>query len=471
MTPEAALARSSSLELASFMAVLRFADIPAGVISHAKTCLLDTLGCGLFGSVLPWTKIAHRAVSEVDSGGGAGVWGTGETLSAPHAALVNGSAVHAFELDDLHAVSIVHPGSVVAPAVIAAASLRPRARGTDVLTALVAGYETAARVGMTVGAAHLLAGWHPTGTHGALGAAAAAGLVLGLDASEMRNALGCAGSMSAGLMAAQYGSMVKRLHAGRAAQSGLYSALLAAKGYAGIADLFEAGYGGYCSTFSPSHDLSPLTAGLGTVWETRAVGFKPYACNGSCHPSIDILRGMAAGGLCASDVGRVDVYVSTATLKHVGWPYVPGNVTSAQMNLPYIAAAVLTDGDAFVDQFTPERVSDPALAEMSRRVHVHADPGIDALGDKARHMTRLTVTRRDGTTVAGGRDFAHGSSREPLTADEVREKFARLAARALPPDRAEGLATVVGRLEQVDDLRELTSLLSCAGDGKEGAAP
>lgn len=460
MTATAAPGRSASRELAAFLAGLRFADIPGEVIGHMKTCLLDTLGCGLFGSTLPWTAIAHRAVSAVGSGGDAGVWGTGESLSAPHAALINGSAVHAFELDDLHAASIVHPGSVAAPAVFAAASLRPGTSGADVLTALVAGYETAARVGMTMGAAHLLAGWHPTGTHGALGAAAAAGSVLGLDESQLRNALGCAGSMSAGLMAAQYESMVKRLHAGRAAQSGLYAALLAAEGYVGIADLFEADYGGYCATFSPVYDITPLTADLGTVWQAGLVGFKPYSCNGSCHPAVDILRAMVSGGLAARDVARVDVRVSTATVKHVGWQYVPGSITTAQMNLPYIAAAVLTDGDAFVDQFTEERVTAPALAEMSRRVHVYADPGIDALGDKARHMTRLTVTRRDGSVLTGSRDFAHGSSRDPLTADEVREKYRRLAVKALAPERADRLAAVVGQLEQLDDLRELTSLLA-----------
>jgi 2-methylcitrate dehydratase PrpD len=460
MTATAAPGRAGSLELAAFMAGLRFADIPGDVISHMKTCLLDTLGCGLFGSTLPWTEIAYRAISVADPGGDAGVWGTGESLSAPHAALINGSAVHAFELDDLHATSIVHPGSVVAPAAFAAASLRPGTSGANVLTAVVAGYETAARVGMTMGAAHLLAGWHPTGTHGTLGAAAAAGSVLGLDESQMRNALGCAGSMSAGLMAAQYESMVKRLHAGRAAQSGLYSALLAANGYVGIADLFEADYGGYCTTFSPAHDLTPLTADLGTVWQAGLVGFKPYSCNGSCHPTVDILREMVAGGLSAPDVSRVDVHVSTATVKHVGWDYVPGSITTAQMNLPYIAAAVLTDGDAFVDQFTPRRVTDQALVDLSRQVHVHADPGIDALGDKARHMTRLTVTRRDGSTVSGSRDFAHGSSRDPLTTDDVRGKYRRLAAKALPPERAGQLAAVIGRLEQLDDLRELTSLLA-----------
>jgi 2-methylcitrate dehydratase PrpD len=151
----------------------------------------------------------------------------------PTRALANGTAVHAFELDDLHPRSIVHPGSTVTTGSFGTMILRPGLTGTRLLTAIVAGYEVCARVGSAVGSAHLFAGWHPTGTHGTLGAAGA-GVVLGLDGAAMADALGIAGSQSAGLMAPQYESMVKRFHAGRAARSGTYAALPAERGYAGI---------------------------------------------------------------------------------------------------------------------------------------------------------------------------------------------------------------------------------------------
>ncbi len=450
---------SSSLELGNFAAGLRIDDIPADVIEHIKLCLLDTVGCGLYGSTLPWTRIVRETLLAIDTAGPVPVWGSADQLSAPNAALLNGSAVHAFELDDLHARSIVHPGSVVAPAAFAAAG--PTTTGADLVVALIAGYEVAARVGMTMGAAHLIAGWHPTGTHGCLGAAAAAGSILKLDGEQQRNALGSAGSMASGLMAAQYESMVKRLHAGRAAQSGLYAALLAARGYLGIADLFEAEYGGYGSTFSPRFDPAPLTDGLGSTWHTRDVGFKPYSCNGSCHPTIDLMRSMREKDqLRPSDVERIDVFVSTATVKHVGWTYVPGSVTTAQMNLPYIAAATLTDGDAFVDQFTEERVNDPALLEFSRRVNVMVDPATDARGDTARHATRIVVTRRDGTTIEDSRDFAHGSSRDPMTRADTEYKYERLARTVLAEPAVAELAELIGTLEQQPDLSRLTALLA-----------
>ncbi|MGH3745997.1 MAG: MmgE/PrpD family protein, partial [Micromonosporaceae bacterium] len=215
---------NSTQRLAGFAAQLRYQDLPAAVVEHVKLCLLDTVGCALHGATLPWTRILRETIAELDGGGSCVIWGRPERQSCVHAALVNGAAVHAFELDDLHKVSIVHPGSVVVPAALAVAEHTGGVDGRRLLTAIVAGYEVAARVGMSVGAAHLRAGWHPTGTHGTLGAAAAAGSILGLDPERMTHALGTAGTQASGLMAAQYAAMVKRFHAGRAAQSGVYSA-------------------------------------------------------------------------------------------------------------------------------------------------------------------------------------------------------------------------------------------------------
>lgn len=449
--------------LADFAASLSFDQLPARLVDHLKSCLLDTAGCGLFGSTLPWTGILSRTAREFEPDGCGTIWGTTARSSPLQAALINGSAIHGFELDDLHPRSIVHPGSVVVPAALAAAEYTGGVSGRDLIVAIVAGYEVAARVGMSVGAAHLVQGWHPTATHGTLGAAAAAGSILRLNAEAMQHCLGIAGTQSGGLMAAQYASMVKRFHAGRAAQSGLYAACLAANGYTGITDLFEADYGGYCTTFSPSHDLAPLSAGLGTVWETLAVGFKPYSTNGSCHPSIDMLLEMYGDGLRAGDVDHVEVFTSTATYKHVGWPYVAEAVTTAQMNLGYVVAATLTDGEAFVDQFSADRIVDPALVELARRVCVHADSAIDARGDDHRHATRLEVYREDGTVLRAERERAKGSAALPMTPAEVRQKFRKLALKALSPAQTDYLEDVLNRLAGLADIGELCIALGPRG--------
>ncbi|MGO8718073.1 MAG: MmgE/PrpD family protein [Acidobacteriaceae bacterium] len=446
--------------LASFAASLQFENIPRSVVEHAKVCLLDTVGCGLFGSTLPWSKILVDSLLEFERDGMCTVWGRPLKMSPASAALANGTMVHAFELDDLHKRSIVHPGSVVTTPALAVAEYLQGVSGKRFLTAMIAGYEVAARVGMSVGAAHLVQGWHPTGTHGTLGAAAAAGSLLGLDKNQMQHALGIAGSQSSGLMASQFSSMVKRFHAGRAAQSGFYAALLARRGFTGITELFESKYGGYCTTFSPRHDLEKLTAGLGEKWETAEVGFKPYSTNGSCHTTIDALLSLRAKcGLTAEQVEAITVFTSTATKEHVGWHYEPDSVTTAQMNLSYIAAVTLTDGDAFVDQFTEERIHDPKLVALAERVKVVADPENDAKGDAHRHSIRIEVKLRDGRILTDSRQSAKGSSAHPLTREEIETKFARLAAKVLPDKRVRELRQIVYGVDALGNVGDLAKAL------------
>ena len=203
------------------------------------------------------------------------MWGTDRRLSAPHAALANGTLVQSFELDDVHRAGVLHVGAVTLPPLIAIAELRSRMSGRDFLRAAVAGYEIGPRVGLCMGPEHIGQGWHSGATVGVFSAAAGAAAALGLDAGKTVHALGIAGTQAAGLMAAQYGAMVKRMHAGRSAQSGLYGALLAEAGFTGIVDVFESDYGGFCTTFSRSHDrfnLAELTVRVGRALRDHGRG-------------------------------------------------------------------------------------------------------------------------------------------------------------------------------------------------------
>ncbi|QPZ38428.1 MmgE/PrpD family protein [Paramicrobacterium chengjingii] len=450
---------SPTASLATFAAELSYDSIPAPVIEHTKLCLLDTIGCGLFGTTLPWVRIVQQTVLATDETARAELWARGERVSVTNAALVNGMAIHAFELDDLHRDSIVHPGSVVVSAALAAARLRSApVSGRSLLTAMVAGYEAAARVGRSMGAAHLVHGWHPTGTHGTFGAAVAAGSILGLNPKRMLNAMGTAGSQSSGLMSSQFSSMVKRYHAGHAAQAGLMSALLADRGFLGIPDILENPYGGYLSTFSPTSNPDLILSGLGEDWQIGEVGFKPYSTNGSCHPTIDALLDMRKHfGITGDDVAAVRIRCSTATFKHVGWSYQPESVTTAQMNLPYIVSVVLADGDAFVDQFSPERIVDPQLVDFSRRVTIEADPAIDAGGDAMRHATYLEVDLKDGRTLTDERVHAKGSADFPMSVNDVRAKFRKLARATLSERHIDRVEQVILAAEAatIDDLLAL----------------
>src|SRR3954454_24145512 len=240
-----------------------------------------------------------------------------------------------------------------------------------------------------MGEEHIWQSWHSGATLGEFSAAAGAARGLRLDAEQTVHALGIAGTQAAGLMAAQYGAMVKRMHAGRSGQSGLYGALLAQRGFTGIIDVFEAPYGGVCTTFSRSQDrfnLDELSAGLGQKFETMGIALKFYSCVGSNHTTLDAIRDMRKQRPFALDeLDRIVVHGSQVTVDHVGWPYRPEGLTSAQLNLPYCVATLLLEGDVFVDQFSDEAVHDRARMELSKKVQVVHDPAITALGSSMRH--------------------------------------------------------------------------------------
>src|SRR4051794_145893 len=282
-------------KIAEFVASLRYEQIPADVRTRIKLLILDTLGCAIYGAHLEWCRILQTSLGEIDATRTTSVWGTGQRLSSPHAALANGTQVQGFELDDVHRRGVLHVGAVTLPALIAVAESHADLSGRDFLTAAVAGYEIGPRVGRCMGQEHIGQGWHSGATVGVYSAAAGAARGLRLSADETVHALGIAGTQSAGLMAAQYGAMVKRMHAGRASQSGLYGALLAERGFTGIIDVFEAPYGGFCTTFSRSQDrfnLDELSAGLGQKFETMGIALKFYSCVGSNHTTLDAIRDM-----------------------------------------------------------------------------------------------------------------------------------------------------------------------------------
>ncbi|MGI4946503.1 MAG: MmgE/PrpD family protein [Janthinobacterium lividum] len=457
-------ANTQTRGMAEFVAGLRYEAIPDEVVARIKLLMLDSLGCAIFGADLPWSRILREMLAAVDTSQGCAVWGTSQRLSAPHAALVNGTLVQSFELDDVHRVGVLHVGAVTLPGVLAVAEMQPRMSGRDLLTACVAGYEIGPRVGMCMGPEHITQGWHSGATVGVFSAAAGAAAALRLPADQVVHALGIAGTQSAGLMAAQFGAMVKRMHAGRSAQSGLYGALLAQRGFTGIADVFENEYGGFCTTFSRStdrFDRSLLTKGLGHEFETMRIALKFYSCVGSNHTTLDAIRTMQARHpFGAKDVSDILVTGSRVTMDHVGWPYVPQGMTSAQLNLPYCVATLLLDGDVFVDQFTEDKVADPERMRIAARVHVAEDPAITARGSTYRHMVHVAVTLTDGTRLEETVEAPRGSEHAFASAEDVIAKFTKLAACRIPGERIGRIVDWVMGAEREADAASLVSLLA-----------
>src|ERR1700728_1669951 len=279
-------------KIAEVVSGLTYERIPAEVRARIKLLILDSLGCAIYGADLEWCRVLRGTLENLDATRTTSIWGTSARLSSPHAALANGTQVQGFELDDVHRKAVLHVGAVTLPALIAVAESHAQLSGRDLLTSAVAGYEIGPRVGLCMGQEHIGQGWHSGATVGIFSAAAGAARGLALNADKTVHALGIAGTQSSGLMAAQYGAMVKRMHAGRAAQSGLYGALLAKEGFTGIVDVFEAPYGGFCTTFSRSDDrfnLNELSAGLGERFETLRISLKFYSCVGSNHTTLDAI--------------------------------------------------------------------------------------------------------------------------------------------------------------------------------------
>jgi aconitate decarboxylase len=450
--------------IAEFVSGLRYEQIPGEVRERIKLLILDALGCAIYSADLEWCRILAGTLEALDSSRTTSVWGSDRKLSSPHAALLNGTQVQGFELDDVHRTAVLHVGAVTLPALIAVAESHAQLSGRDFLAAAVAGYEIGPRVGLCMGQEHIGQGWHSGATVGVFSAVAGAARGLSLTADATVHALGIAGTQSSGLMAAQYGAMVKRMHAGRAAQSGLYAALLAQNGFTGIVDVFEAPYGGFCTTFSRSadrFDLTQLSAGLGERFETMRVSLKFYSCVASNHTTLDALAEIRTRRPFApAEIERIVVYGSQVTVDHVGWPYKPEGLTAAQLNLPFCVATLLIAGDAFVDEFTPDCVNDPTRMALARKVEVRHDPAITALGAAHRHKVRVEVHFRDGSVERETREAPRGSEDRFASADDVVGKFRKLTRAVMADRQQDALIEAVMGLDALPDSRTLIALLS-----------
>jgi 2-methylcitrate dehydratase PrpD len=454
------LLENATRDLAQFAATLRYEDIPREAVACIKLSVLDSIGCCLFGATLPWTRKVAALVEGEGAQPVASLMGMGRKSSVSLAVLVNSTAGHAFELDDIHKESIVHPGSLAMPVAMAFAEAAGGATGRDVITGMIAGYEVGTRVGSAATMSLFLRGFHPQGTSGAFVAAATAGRMLKLDAGQMQHALGIVGSQAGGLMAAQEGAMVKRFHSGRAGQSGVYSAQLAQRGFTGITDVLEAPYGGYLSTYSDKPNPQRLTAGLGTVWETVNVGYKPHASVTSIHTALDALADiMRENKLGADDIAEVDAGLSHMTHVHCAWGYKAQGVTAAQMNLYYGLAVIALDGMAFVDQYREDRLRDPKILDFIQRVRAHVDPEIEGMGAAFRHAARMMVKTRDGRILR--REILHrrGSPENPLQPEDVEYKFRNVARSCLSQAHTDKVMKLVGSLDTLDSTAELIGIL------------
>jgi 2-methylcitrate dehydratase PrpD len=442
------MGKGATRAVAEFAVNLKYEDLPPEVISDAKRCILDSLGCGVFGARTPWTQSVLRVVESLGQSKKASAWGQKFKADPLGIALVNGTSAQGYELDDCHDQSMSHYGAGVVPALLACAEAFGTFSGKDLILATVVGYELGTRIGNTVSPHAFHRGFHPCGLTSTFASAATIGKMLKLDVDQFVSALGLAGSQASGLMASQFGAMAKRFHSGKASQNGIIAALCAREGLTGVRDVLEAPYGGFCSTYADKYDLDWATRELGEEFEMRKNGFKRYSSLASSQTSVDALRTIREKhGIRGEDVDSVLVRTTNMVYVHCGWPYEPKETITAQMNLPYTAAVTLLEGNAFIDQYSDDKLRDPKILDVASRIKVVVDPELDAGGPHEMRAVRVTVKMKSGEEYTESQTYRSGHWRNPLSDEVLSAKFKDLAGRVLKQSAVERIDTLIRTLE------------------------
>ena len=434
--------------LASF--VVETDDPPEWVMHEAKRTLVNLLAISVSASVHPssarllvWAR-AEGAARQ------ARIIASDLETSPSLAALVNGFLAHLQDYDDTHYPTVLHPSAPVWPAALAAAE-ETRANGRDALVAFALGCEAACRIAMSVHPWHYDQGWHITGTVGVLGAAVAAGRLYGLDADQLTHALGFAGTQAGGVREV-FGSDGKALHAGRAASNGVQSAEFARAGMTANPEIL-AGRRGFWAVLSPNgHNEDELLGGLGERWELQRNGLKPYANGVVSHPIQDgVIALRNEHGLTADQVTGISLRVCHLVPELMNRA-APTTGLEAKFSFQHCAAAALVDGAGHDAQFDLDRVLDPTIAELRSKVAFEIDPAIPE------HEAYVTIELKDGRTVSTHVEHASGSPENPLTDEQLTEKFHALVEPVLGAERAQTLFDAAWSLDEAPDVTDLLGL-------------
>ncbi|MCW5574725.1 MAG: MmgE/PrpD family protein [Burkholderiales bacterium] len=443
--------QTAARTLAAWAAGLRYEDIPDAARERARQCIIDTAGAALFGARLPWSRIVAGHAKDCGGNGASRVIGTALKVAPPAAALANGVCAHAFELDGLRKPSAgVHPGAILLPSALAVAE-HQGADGKALLTAFIAGAEVMFRIGLAAKQTTESLGFHAPGTNGPFGSAIVAGQLLGLDAEQLTQALGIAGSLGGGLLAfarAGNGAMVKRLHMGRAAEAGVVAALLARDGYEGPDSVLEGRYG-YLEAYARDGDTAQFTKDLGAHYDIVHACLKRYACHITAHTPVQSLQELRAEhGFGGDDVAALTVHARHKILSHHDIRE-PRDVAGAQYSVPFCAAIALHYDANDPLSFSETALNDPRVRALAQRLQL-VEMGDDEKGGA--WATRVAVELKDGRRFERFAEEFKGTPASPLTAEELRTKFMRMAD---GHPQAAALHGQLATLETVADCRRL----------------
>ncbi len=450
--------------LAEFSAGLSYEDLPPEVVDWVKYLCLDFAGVTLNGSTTESAKTVVKTIEDAGRPGPSAVVGTHSRALPEYAALANGVAFHSVELDDVNNEASLHPGVVSYPTSLAMGDLAPLS-GKRFITSVVTGYDVMVRLGRALKPLeHYGRGFHPTGTCGAFGAAAAAGHALGLDGNCLSHALGIAGSQTSGSMEfLAQGAWTKRFHPGWAAHSGIWAALLARNGFVGPASILE-GRDGFLQAYSGDPDPDSVLPGLGEEFMITRTGIKPHSCCRYKQGPIDCLLDLKnSHHIQHQDVEEVRVGVLNAGFKLVASPEEnkrnPISVVDMQFSMPFGAAAALVFGRASLSEYVPGVPERPEIRNIMERTRCVIDPALEATFPR-QFRAWAEVDVKDGRTLRGEIDYPKGDPENPLTWDELKDKFLGLTSPVISARRQGEIVSRIESLESMIDARDLAALLA-----------
>ena len=450
--------------LANWTASLRYDGIPENVREHARRFILDNFGCQIAGATLPWSQAYYDVIRKTRSGVHSTVAYFGDKLAPDDAAFVNSTFNHANETDDTHLKSPTHPGGIAVPAALALAEYA-KADGGKFLVAVVAAYEIQIRISWACSPYLIYRGHHPPVGVGPFGAAAAGAILMGFDAATTLNALAIAGSHSAGLIEyTKTGGSVKRIHSAIPTAAGVRATLFAAAGITGPASILE-GEKGFCKVFAGDYDLNRLTDGLGTHYHLLDNAPKPYSCCHLIHAAFDALdKARDREPLRPEQVKAITVYTnSEPILSHIGSIIEPEDILGAQFSLPFSMAMRLHHGGRGVNggngfwDYPKVNLKDPSLLATARKVKCVVPKEAEwARVDKG---AGIEIETTDGRRIREIVPFSKGLPENPMSADELKEKFHSLVDPILPAGRPGEIIDAVDNVEKIKNVDELAQLL------------
>ena len=451
---------TATRELLEFLTALEIERLPHTTVAAAQNCVLDTLGCALFGSPEPWSRIMAAEMQAEAPRGNSTIVGQRATVAAPAAALCNGTAAHGFELDDHLDEAIVHPGAIIVSATLAAAEA-VGASGKQLLLGIVAGYEFADRLGLAMGVTPSQRGWHKTSVAGPVAAAAGVAKVMKLPIEEMQCAVGLACAAASGtkaFAAGEGGGMEKRMHAGRAAEAGVRMAQLAARGFTAPPRAIEGRFGLLDVMAGEQAKPELLSARLGAKWAVEHVYIKLYPCCAwiqAAAQQLVELRGTRP--LTPDQVQSVRVGVSAYAKAQNGNP-LPQDTMGAQFSIPYCAALSLTGDPADPAAYSQAAIADTPRRALAQRVDIFVDAEMEAAYPR-HYGARVELELVNGKRKAAAKLDPHGMPADPCTQMELEQKFLRLASRVRSSVDAERIRAAILKLDRAADVLGLTALL------------